>query len=424
MAVLDQLAERFAAIPIDRELCKQGDLDLVERNQLSVFPWRGQFSPGLVELLLNIHGDNESVVLDPFVGSGTTLFECARRGIECYGIEVNPAAAALAGMARFAPLAQQARSVILERARALLERHIAGHLPPSLFQAPVPRRDVETSLADLLGECTDDPLVHTVVVTSLMMAMGDGVTVDPARLYEHFELAAALAAKMPYSPRPCEVSLGDARDLQLPDKSVNLVITSPPYINVFNYHQNYRKAMELVGWDLLRVAPSEIGSNRKHRSNRFKTVLQYCMDMMQVLGELKRVLRTDGMVVCVVGRESRVRGMSFKNGQLLAMLAAGGGGFEVARRQERKFTNRFGALIYEDLLTLELGGPTVVDAEGFGRQVGAWALTQATRDAPDALRCDIAEAIREAPLVKPSPLQPSRPYGGEPRSVLQVEHAR
>ena len=34
-------------MPIDRQLCKQEDLDLVERNQLSVFPWRGQFSPGV-----------------------------------------------------------------------------------------------------------------------------------------------------------------------------------------------------------------------------------------------------------------------------------------------------------------------------------------------------------------------------------------
>lgn len=43
-----------------------------------------------------------------------------------------------------------------------------------------------------------------------------------------------------------------------------LVLTSPPYINVYNYHQQYRASAEALGWDLLEVAKTEIGSNRKH----------------------------------------------------------------------------------------------------------------------------------------------------------------
>ena len=44
-------------------------------------------------------------------------------------------------------------------------------------------------------------------------------------------------------------------------------------------HQNHRAILELLGFDLLHVAASEIGSNRKNRGNRFRTVIQYALDM-------------------------------------------------------------------------------------------------------------------------------------------------
>jgi hypothetical protein len=37
--------------------------------------------------------------------------------------------------------------------------------------------------------------------------------------------------------------------------------------------------MEVLGFDILKVAASEIGSNRRNRGNRFITVIQYALDM-------------------------------------------------------------------------------------------------------------------------------------------------
>ena len=65
--------------------------------------------------------------------------------------------------------------------------------------------------------------------------------------------------------------------------AVDLVITSPPYINVFNYHQNYRAILEVLGFDLLKVAESEIGQPAKNRANRFRTVVQYTLNFDQIL---------------------------------------------------------------------------------------------------------------------------------------------
>ncbi|MDB9541142.1 DNA methyltransferase [Anabaenopsis tanganyikae CS-531] len=62
------------------------------KKRNSLFPWRGQFSPQLVEYLLAENSSNDFSILDPFCGCGTTLYEAARKNFTCYGTDVNPAA--------------------------------------------------------------------------------------------------------------------------------------------------------------------------------------------------------------------------------------------------------------------------------------------------------------------------------------------
>lgn len=65
----------------------------------------GRFPPHLVRALLNHFGANkETVVLDPFSGSGTTLVECRLLGIPAVGVELCPLSALMSRVkARFEP---------------------------------------------------------------------------------------------------------------------------------------------------------------------------------------------------------------------------------------------------------------------------------------------------------------------------------
>jgi SAM-dependent methyltransferase len=49
------------------------------------------YSDHLVGSLLDEFGGSRSRVLDPFCGTGTTLVECMKRGVDCAGIDANPA---------------------------------------------------------------------------------------------------------------------------------------------------------------------------------------------------------------------------------------------------------------------------------------------------------------------------------------------
>jgi hypothetical protein len=169
---------------------------------------------------------------------------------------------------------------------------------------------------------------------------------------------------------------------------------------VFNYHQNYRALLELFGFDMLRIARSEIGSNRKNRGNRFFTVIQYCLDLEQALISFARCLAPSGLLIMVVGRESCVRGVPFGNSAIVKALIAGNGAFDDASAHERVFVNRFGISIYEDVLVARRVGEC--GRLGAGREVALSVLRQALGEVAGAVRRDIEQALSIS--VKSSPM--------------------
>lgn len=401
------LAAEIAAIPVDRESVPQDTLDLQRRHRVSLYPWRGQFSPGLVGLLLQTYANADSTVLDPFAGSGTTLFEAAQRQLACHGVEVNPAGHMFCSMAQFSTVPVDARQDMLRRADDAVSRYLGEMTVDALLPGGSRSGDAQGHRAEVIlrmaRQFSGDPWLSRLAATTVMLAMGDGTTLDSNGFLRAYRRNREIVLALPYTHRPCEAHLADARAIPLRNHTVDLVVTSPPYINVFNYHQNYRKAMELLGWRPLAVAQSEIGSNRKYRGNRFLTVIQYCIDMLLALQELRRVATHTARVVMVVGRESTVRGVRFRNGHLLGILAAAGSGFEIERWQERRFTNRFGEAIYEDILTMRPNGH-FAPAEDIGRAVGCWALLAALDGAPAEVQSQLRYAATRAPEVRASPV--------------------
>ena len=89
------LRQTLASVDLDRNSLPQTDLNIANRVRTNPFPWTGQFSPQLAEQLLAAYTPRAGVVLDPFVGSGTSLMEAARLGLPAIGAELNPAAVVL-----------------------------------------------------------------------------------------------------------------------------------------------------------------------------------------------------------------------------------------------------------------------------------------------------------------------------------------
>ncbi|HCG6971634.1 DNA methyltransferase [Vibrio alginolyticus] len=368
-------------------------VNIDEKERSNLFTWRGQFSPQLVESLILNYGSSDSVVYDPFLGSGTTLHEANLQGLSAYGCEINPAALA------FAKIYELSTNDIELNRQALvhIEKSIAAFLDGSA--------ELELLHQALLTQLHEAESKQVEVILSAFITALDfeAKKLTLKRLLTTWGSLRQTVFEMKQSERPIRAFHADARKSPLLKDSVDLVVTSPPYINVFNYHQNYRKSVESMGVDVLKVAKSEIGANRKFRQNRFLTVVQYCMDMAQVFLDLHRISRSNGKVIFIVGRESNVRHTAFKNAELIRHVASLCG-FKLEGEQHRVFNNKFGIDIFEEILRFSVLELPEVDIIESARDVGRTALSNALKYADENVHDEIISALEKSLKIEPSPL--------------------
>ena len=344
----------------------QASLNIEGKKRSNIFAWRGQFSPQLVESLLAEYCPPDSVVVDPFAGSGTVLHEAARRSLPAFGFEINPSAWCFSKLYELSAVSQETR----REATLELQDQINREFPLAFF--------------------ADDRELGEEEVKEKVIRMGE-----------------SLSARAKIICNALVVLL----DIYKNRISGDFAITSPPYINVFNYHQNYRRSVELLGWDMLRVARSEIGSNRANRANRFCTVVQYCIDMGGALQELARILRPSGRAILILGHQSKVLGTPFFNADIVARLACESGMFGLALRQQRVFKNRYGEPIREDVLSLRKEShrnaavPTIL-----GRSVARDFLRSALQRVPEKNKTLLIDAINRIDRIDGTPIFDSSCY--------------
>src|SRR5439155_13509392 len=83
-------------VPLDRTTVAQKLLNIDNKQRSNLFPWNGQFSPQLIEVLLRTYAPKQGLVLDRFAGSSTVLYEAGCLGLPVVGAEINPAACKMA----------------------------------------------------------------------------------------------------------------------------------------------------------------------------------------------------------------------------------------------------------------------------------------------------------------------------------------
>lgn len=383
-------------------------LNVTEKTRANLFSWRGQFTPQFVDYLLETHAVPGQVVLDPFCGSGTVLQEAATHNLSAIGLEINPAAYAMAKFFALSHLTATGRKRLIEEARQLINSHVglvAHDLP--LFNGSADYRENASNLLDFargILNATREKQTRLLLLLTLFRSEGGANGALATTVVKAFTSLSEDLLRLPISHQPITAVLSDARCAHEGTRpKADIIITSPPYINVFNYHQNYRAVLELVGFDMLEVAKSEIGSNRKHRANRFFTVVQYCLDLEESLKSFANAMVPNGQLIMVLGRESRVRGIPFGNARIAERLLDRVSAYSPLTRHERVFVNRFGQSIYEDILVAKrVGEPT---HETVARDVATDFLKKALgHDASRDVSNDIREALSFVSNIKSSPL--------------------
>ena len=389
-------------------LLEQNKLDVVHKQRSNFFNWKGQFTPEFIEYLLDCYTNENSIVADPFSGSGTVLSEAVRKSISCIGFEVNPSAFFMSKFYEYAMCSDEERHKLYKELKDVIGLYVMG-IPENLmvYVNSSNYRDSYVNLINFskyIAQNIDKKLVPF-MINVLFLCEKDKKLPLKKSIIKNIIYIRDLLFSLPYCKKNVIANLGDARSLGLQNKNVvDLVITSPPYINVFNYHQNYRGIVECFGYDILKVACSEIGANRKHRSNRFKTVVQYAIDMGHTLANTSMALKQNARMILVVGRESMVRKTPFFNSRIIEDIVETIPSLYIESVNERQFGNRYGECIKEDIINIvKRGVDTSIDLSVF-EQIGMNHIRNALSYAKSELKSDLLAILSKKELIEESPI--------------------
>jgi site-specific DNA-methyltransferase (cytosine-N4-specific) len=97
-----------------------------------------------------------------------------------------------------------------------------------------------------------------------------------------------------------------AESWPLDTASINLIVTSPPYPNSYDYYLYHKLRFFWLGYGHKEVQQKELGSRNRH-SDLGEALDTYLVGMRRALVEMRRVLAPHGGVCIVVG-DSIIRG--------------------------------------------------------------------------------------------------------------------
>jgi tRNA G10 N-methylase Trm11 len=330
-----------------------------------------------------------ATVLDPMTGSGTVLRAAVDEGLCAIGLDVDPLAVLMARVGTTA-----IDRALLDEAAVELVARAEGMAPevnlPWIDENPETSKFVDFwfakrqqhDLRRLSAVLLDQPgaignalriaLSRLIVTKDAGASLARDVShsrphrvrtendfaVVPAFLRSVHQVGARLAELPPGSS--AVVLRGDARIMtEVPDASVDAVITSPPYLNALDYLRGHRLALVWLGYmirDLRAIRASSIGAERMldptaprgdiaqlaaslgpldDLSFRARGMIdRFLLDIHHVLREVRRVLKPCGDATFVVAN-SCLQGVFIDNAAAVTSTASMVG-LALTDRQERE----------------------------------------------------------------------------------------
>jgi len=315
----------------------------------SFHPYPAKFPPQLPRHLLAKFAKPGETVLDPFCGSGTTLVEARLQGVHSVGIDINGLACLLSKV-KSTPLSQKELQTITQTFQAIEEESLLWQMgrrrkiqiPQIEGLAHWFQSNVAEELAfvrQVILQIDDDDIRDflKIVLSAIIVRVSnqesdtrfaainknipDCFTFKAflergrdflARIKEFSELAKKNVTTRIYN--------ADARDLSFLDSaSFDLIITSPPYANTYDYYLYHKFRKRWLDIDVEFAQYNEIGSRREFSSLK-KHPDKWIADLHKCLGEMARVLKPCKPAFIVIG-DSVIQKKHLRMNAVIADLA-------------------------------------------------------------------------------------------------------
>ncbi len=291
-------------------------------HKLHSYPAR--FIPQIPLSFIKLFTKQGDTVLDPMSGCGTTLVEAFLNNRKSIGNDFNPLATLISKVkTTLIPeidfwhfekkFAQTKRFLDLdyhrieERANSLPNRTISKIFNKAIISKLEAIREMVLGLKEEdYNNLYDFGLVALSATIWSLVENGNGLNIENtfikkvrAMKKEILETANIISG----SPN-VKVIKGDARKLKIKNESVDLIVTSPPYVNALDYYRVHMYNMLWLGMDFDLFRKHEIGGHSHFIMNRFRLLSEYLADMLRSMIEMNRVLKKGKICAIVIGNSS------------------------------------------------------------------------------------------------------------------------
>lgn len=306
------------------------DLDAIttrEKQALThnIHPYPAKYIPQIPGSLIDYLGIHaHSVVMDPFCGSGTTLLEAAIRGHYAIGTDSNPIATLISRTK--CTILSKDQCALIDTFLSRLDRFDATDdsvivIPDFLNRDHWFQKNMQKELGYIRGlidsvadSCAADFLrtaFSAIIVKSSNQESDTRWRAKNKNLPDGFALiefkkkVLDMLCRMKqlehYHLGAVTVKTQDSRYVDfIQDGSVACSITSPPYMNSFDYYLYHKLRMYWLGYNHYEVQEKEIGSRNKHCDNG-RGIDAYVDSIFQVVEQVYHKLMAHGFFCVVIG---------------------------------------------------------------------------------------------------------------------------
>lgn len=321
-------------------------------------PYPAKFIPQLPCHLISALSYPGDLVLDPFAGSGTTALEALRLGRRSICIDANPVGL-LVGRAktqRLTPVDRQELAELQSYVRSLdvgefdyasLRQDLSSWIPeiPNCEKwftetACVELAIIRSRIKQLATEHARD--IGSLAMSRIILRASnqDSETrytakprpIDPGDVLDRFCKALSQVVGDVADTEPAvryghasfhEADFRESPQELIPDASIDLVVTSPPYGNAMDYHLYHRFRLFWLGHDPKALARVEIGSHLRHQRQK-SGFDSYREEMGACLARVAQVLKPGGYAAFVVG-DCIYEGVSYDGGKMIQEIGDAAG---------------------------------------------------------------------------------------------------
>lgn len=296
------------------------------------------------------------LLLDPFCGTGTSLLTAKSHQLPAIGFDISPVATMVAktkcenyDATEMQAIEQWARKVFTNLSPPTARWEFELFSPRAAF--PAAHFNHLVSLREAIQQVEERKIQHFLLTALLSIIPQVGIFIKDGGVLKIDRRKSAMPVKEAFrrkiktmlrdlrehaitGPVP-RVEQADARQLPVEDGVVDLVVTSPPYLNNVDYSKVYGLELSLMFLDksitktmrsqsvrsfiTSNLPPENVPPEIGEAGYKVPVIGNYFMDMERVLGEVQRVLKPGGACYLIVGN-SVIYGLQIFVDELLASI--------------------------------------------------------------------------------------------------------